>query len=295
MNSGFVNLLKPSGATSHDMVNALRRVFSTRSVGHMGTLDPAAAGVLPIAVGKATRLIPYVGGTDKVYRAEIWFGLATDTEDTQGKILQRHPVWDLPEADIKKALSGFVGPSAQIPPMFSALKVNGKRLYQLARNGQEVERAPRDVHIASIELLSYSQRESTAVALIQVQCSRGTYVRSLCRDVGASIGLPACMGFLLRERSGPFTLTESVTLPELREAPVLIPPAQMFPPASRLLLDPCAALRFVQGQRVSIDAVDGSYAVLLGGTMLGVGEVGGGVMAPARVLVERSDLPFERY
>ncbi|HSL94185.1 MAG TPA: tRNA pseudouridine(55) synthase TruB [Bacillota bacterium] len=293
MRSGFVNLLKPAGATSHDMVNAVRRIFATRSVGHMGTLDPAAAGVLPMAVGKATRLIPYVEGGDKVYRAEIWFGFSTDTEDTQGRVLHRQEVSGLSEADVRSALSQFLGTTRQIPPMFSALKVDGKRLYELARKGVEVERSAREIHVGAIELLSFAAAADRAVANVEVACSRGTYIRSLCRDIGAILDLPACMGFLLRTKSGVFALSDSVTLPELSASPSLIPADRLFPPELRVSVGHESALRFVQGQRIATVLATGHYAVLFGETLLGVGLVDCGILSPARVLVERSDLSFD--
>ena len=275
------------------MVNAVRRVFATRSVGHMGTLDPAASGVLPMAVGKATRLIPYVEGEDKTYRAEICFGLATDTEDMQGKILARQDVSAVSESDLRRVLPDFVGTIKQVPPMFSALKIDGKRLYQLAREGKEVDRAPRTITITSLDLLSFAKETDRAVALIRVRCSRGTYVRSLCRDIGAAMGVPACMGFLLRESSGPFHLDDSVTLPELRERPLLIPSLYMFPAQSRLSVDVPTAVRFVQGQPSQVQAENGEYAVATGDIMLGIASVRGEILSPSKVIVERSDLPID--
>jgi tRNA pseudouridine55 synthase len=293
MHNGFVNLLKPSGVTSHDMVNAVRRVFATRSVGHMGTLDPAAAGVLPMAVGKATRLIPYVEGGDKAYRAEIWFGFDTDTEDTQGQMINRQEVSGLTEADVQGALKLFLGTTRQVPPMFSALKVGGKRLYQLAREGVEIQRAEREIHISSIELLSFHPGAARAMALVDVTCSRGTYIRSLCRDIGVSLSLPACMGFLLRKNSGPFAIQDSRTLAELSAAPSLIPAVQLFPSEARLVICTLDARRFVQGQQNEACVAPGHYAVLHGNMMLGIGEVADGVLSPVRVLVERSDLNID--
>lgn len=221
MNSAVINLLKPPGMTSHDAVSFVRRVFSQKRVGHSGTLDPAAAGVLPIYLGQATRLVEYADEFDKTYRAEIIFGMNTDTGDDTGVILHSQMV--TPEAldTLPAVVTSFAGGYDQVPPMYSALKVNGRKLYELAREGHEVERAARRISISSIRLLWVAENK----AAIDVTCSKGTYIRALCYDIGTRLGVPATMGFLLRTRVGPFSLNSASTLEEIANNPhgVLFP------------------------------------------------------------------------
>jgi len=195
----------------------------------MGTLDPEAAGVLPLAVGRATRLIPFVEGTTKVYRAEVIFGVSTDTDDSHGKVLNRDEESDITTEQVAKALSLFQGEIMQVPPMYSAIKVKGKKLYELAREGHEIERTARPVSISRSQLLGLTRRsDGLYVALIEIDCSKGTYVRSLCRDLGEALDIPACMGFLLRLSSGPFSVSHSVTIDEIESLPRLIPIGDLF-------------------------------------------------------------------
>ncbi|MBP2654904.1 MAG: truB [Firmicutes bacterium] len=212
MISGIVNVLKPPGMTSHDVVAYLRKVYGIRRVGHAGTLDPGAAGVLPVFLGTATRLIEYTADADKSYRAELAFGFATDSGDDTGKVIAHSSGNLLPtEAELKATLESFTGPISQIPPMYSAIKVEGKKLYELARQGISIEREPRRVTINKIELLYFANSQ----ALIDVECSKGTYIRSLCSDIGHKVGSLAVMTFLVRTRVGDFTLEEAKTLEEV--------------------------------------------------------------------------------
>ncbi len=213
MIDAVINLLKPPGMTSHDAVSFIRRTFGQKRVGHSGTLDPAAAGVLPIYLGNATRLVEYGDNFDKAYRAEILFGISTDTGDDTGTITFNKPVGHLSMDNLERTVNSFAGLYDQVPPMYSALKVNGRKLYELAREGKEVLRMPRQVEIRSIRLLHHWQDR----AVIQVECSKGTYIRTLCEDIGARMGLPATMGFLLRNRVGPFEIAQAVTLEEITE------------------------------------------------------------------------------
>lgn len=217
-----LNLLKPPGMTSHDAVSFVRRIYGQKRVGHGGTLDPAAAGVLPLYLGNATRLVEYGDQWDKEYRAEIQFGISTDTGDDTGVVIRKETVKDLYPDQIDEALASFSGNYMQMPPMYSALKRNGRKLYELAREGKEVQREPRAVKINRIRLLFHTGDR----AGIHVNCSKGTYIRTLCEDVGAKIGLPATMSFLLRTRVGPFGIGEAATLEEIQHNPAsaLLPP-----------------------------------------------------------------------
>jgi tRNA pseudouridine55 synthase len=212
--SGFVNLLKPPGLTSRQAVARVRTVTGVRKAGHGGTLDPAAAGVLVVALGRATRLVSYLGAAAKAYRAEITLGIHTDTLDAEGRITARGSAARLSADALRAALQRFRGRIAQTPPMYSALRRRGRRLHQLARAGKRVDRSPRQVTIERIALQGFWPGD-TARALIDVVCSGGTYVRTLAADIGAALELPAYLSFLVRTRVGDFRLARAVALEEL--------------------------------------------------------------------------------
>lgn len=210
--NGFLNLLKPPGMTSSDAVVWVRRMLPRGTkVGHAGTLDPMAAGVLPIMIGKATRLFDYAAGADKEYLAVLCLGSATDTQDNTGRQTAKSPHRPS-DAEIREALASYTGEISQIPPAYSALKQNGQKLYELARKGILVEKPPRTVQVHSFEL---TERISLEEALIRVVCGKGTYIRTLCFDVGEKLGCFAHMGFLLRQRVGVFSLADAIALEEL--------------------------------------------------------------------------------
>ena len=207
--NGFLNLLKPPGMTSSDAVVQIRRTLPKGvKVGHAGTLDPEAAGVLPIMVGKAARLFDVLTEKEKEYVAEIAFGASTDTQDAQGTVVERSA--RLPDlSEVEAVLPRFIGNILQVPPAYSALKVNGKTAYDLARSGETVELAPRPARVDSIECL---ERMGPDSLLLRVRCGKGVYIRTLCHDIGRAVGCPAHMRFLLRTQSGVFTLEQAVTL-----------------------------------------------------------------------------------
>lgn len=213
---GVINVHKPVGMTSSDVVVWLRKHLKTRKVGHTGTLDPEVNGVLPICVGKATRLAEYLTEQGKAYRAEITFGIVTDTQDAQGEVL-RSVKPEITQEDFLKIISQFIGSIQQIPPMYSAVRYRGKRLYDLARQGIEVERQPREIRISRLQLLSWQEGEYPK-AIFEVDCSKGTYIRTLCYDLGEALGCGAHMSKLVRLRSGPFKLEESRTLQQISDA-----------------------------------------------------------------------------
>lgn len=214
---GVLVLDKPPGMTSHDVVGALRRLTGQRRVGHTGTLDPAATGVLPICLGQATRAAEYLLAQDKQYRAEVTFGRATDSHDAMGQVVARAGAEGLTAGDLEEALKGFRGVIQQVPPMVSALKVGGKRLYELARQGLEVEREARQVTIHRLQLLEF-RPGSEATAILDIACSKGTYIRSLARDLGETLGTGAFLSSLRRTRSGAFRLEDARSLEEVVEA-----------------------------------------------------------------------------
>lgn len=208
--NGFINLLKPPGITSSGAVVAIRRTLHGEKVGHAGTLDPEAAGVLPIMVGKASRLFDVLTEKEKEYIVEIAFGVSTDTQDAQGKVLARSTVFPA-LSSIQSILPRFIGDLLQTPPAYSALKINGRPAYALARQGKEVSIAPRSARIDAIELIEQTAPDS---ALLRVRCGKGVYMRTLCHDIGIALGCPAHMRFLLRTQSGFFSIDHSITLDE---------------------------------------------------------------------------------
>lgn len=210
---GIIVIDKPAGWTSHDVVARIRRLTGERRVGHAGTLDPAATGVLPVLVGDATRVVEFLSDADKAYRAEVTFGVRTDSGDIDGSVIDTSP--ERPDRDeLERCLDGFRGDIEQTPPMHSAVKVGGMRLYEAARRGEVVDRQPRSVRISTLDLREWAE----PVAMLDVVCSKGTYIRSLATDLGDRVGCCAYLSNLVRTRTGPFTLTDAWTLTQLAEA-----------------------------------------------------------------------------
>ena len=210
MANGILVIDKSAGWTSQDVAAKLRGVFHERRVGHGGTLDPMATGVLPIFIGRATRAAEFLESAEKEYVAGLRLGVVTDTQDTSGNILETHPV-AVTREEVQAALRQFLGPIEQIPPMYSAIKINGQKLYELARRGQEVERKPRSITIHELELLEGADADY----LLRVRCSKGTYVRTLCHVLGRALGCGGCMSSLRRTRAGSFTLSQAVTMQQV--------------------------------------------------------------------------------
>ena len=213
--NGIINVYKERGFTSHDVVAKLRGILHMKKIGHTGTLDPDATGVLPVCIGKATKVCGLLTDKDKTYRAVVKLGVTTNTEDMTGEILSHHPV-SITKEQIEMAVSKFVGEIEQIPPMYSAIKINGKKLYELARQGKEVERKARKVTIYEIKVLSidFSENEFT----MEVSCSKGTYIRTLCKDIGEFLGCGAAMKTLVRTRVSEFFLEQALTLGQIEQA-----------------------------------------------------------------------------
>lgn len=210
--NGIINIYKEKGYTSHDVIAKLRGILKTRKIGHTGTLDPDAVGVLPVCIGNATKLCDFFMNGKKEYQARLLLGTVTDTQDISGKVLQESESWkNLNTEEINQSIKSFLGDYSQIPPMYSALKVNGKKLYDLARQGIEVERSPRNIHIYSIEIVSL---DLPYVDFIVV-CSKGTYIRTLCHDIGAKLGCDGCMESLVRNATGNFHISDSYKLSEI--------------------------------------------------------------------------------
>ncbi len=209
--TGVLLVDKPQGMTSHDVVDRVRRAAGLRRVGHTGTLDPAATGLLVVCLGKATRLSEHLTGLDKVYEGTMRFGVVTDSYDLDGEVLEEKPVPALSQDGIQTVCNQFTGLIAQLPPMVSAVKVGGERLYKKARKGEVVERTPREVTVYDFDVLRYEVPD----AQVSVRCSRGTYVRSLCHDVGEQLGCGAVLAALRRTRVGRFSVTDAITVDAL--------------------------------------------------------------------------------
>ncbi|MBR5268197.1 MAG: tRNA pseudouridine(55) synthase TruB [Lachnospiraceae bacterium] len=213
MYDGIINVYKEKGFTSFDVVAKMRGILGQRKVGHTGTLDPAAEGVLPVCAGKGTRLCDMLTDHDKTYRATMLLGVVTDTQDTTGTILEEKDASHLTEEEVREAIMSFVGDYDQIPPMYSALKVDGKKLYELAREGKVIERKARPVTIHEIVIESMNLPE----VVMSVSCSKGTYIRTLCNDIGEKLAVGGCMKELLRTKVGRFVLEETLTLADLQK------------------------------------------------------------------------------
>ena len=262
--NGIIIIDKPQEWTSNDVVSRLRRVFNTRRIGHGGTLDPMATGVLPVFVGRATRGVEFFEHAQKVYETTIRFGLTTDTEDITGKVLTETEV-SLTESDLLAVLPKFRGDILQVPPMYSAIKVNGQKLYDLARKGREVERQARPITIHELELLEFAGRE----ARLRVRCSKGTYIRTLCKDIGEALGCGGCMAALRRVEAGEYTLEGSIPLRQLLDISeagedvehLLRPVDTMFASHPKLKLNEKQARLVKNGNAFSADCADGTYRV----------------------------------
>ncbi len=288
---GFVNVFKSAGPTSAQVVARMRRIYGVYAndrhiaVGHLGTLDPQAAGVLPIAVGKATRLIPLLSDQRKAYAGVLALGRATTTQDALGDTTAQGEVPEEWGRRLEAAIPSFLGRIEQTPPMFSAVHHEGRRLYEFAREGKVVERRPRSVTIYSIAIIGVEER----AARLRVTCGEGTYVRTLFADLGAAIGVPAHMGALVREASGPFVLSESLLLDEITENPsaALMPPENVIP-FPTIVLDLREIVDFRAGRVVPLPEGAPAKHVFVrdaSRTLVGVGETHGALLAPRKVFV----------
>ena len=256
--NGIVIVDKPVGWTSQDVVSKLRGKLHTKRIGHGGTLDPMATGVLPVFVGRATRGVEFFEHAEKTYETVLRLGLLTDTEDTSGTVLEERSV-AVTEEQLEAALAQFRGEILQIPPMYSALKVNGQKLYDLARKGKEVERQPRPITIHELELLGFDGRD----AKLRVRCSKGTYIRTLCKDIGLALGCGGCMAELRRTAAGAYTEAEAVkleTLIDSEEPEVFLRPVDtMFARYEAIILTENQEKRCRCGNSFTLPGADGTY------------------------------------
>ena len=285
MTDGIVNVLKPPGMTSHDVVSRVRRIYGIKKAGHSGTLDPDAAGVLPVFVGHATRLLEYAGTGKKHYRAEGIFGIRTDTGDDSGNVLETKPAPAFSATEFEIVLQQFRGKILQIPPMYSALKVNGKKLYEYAREGIVIERSARPVEIFRLECIKLYP----PYFILDIECSKGTYIRTLLEDIAAALGTCACMTFLLRTRAGVFSIKDSHTLDEIAYNPdsVLLPLETAVCKTGKLYVNDLQAFRITNGVRTTVKGTaSGTYSLYLADAFLGMVTVEDEVVKPEKILFQ---------
>ena len=277
--NGIVIVDKPQGWTSQDVTARLRRVFQTRRIGHGGTLDPMATGVLPVFVGRGTRGVEFFEHAEKTYETVLQLGIATDTEDITGTVLERKDV-HISETEFMEILSQFRGKIMQVPPMYSALKVNGQKLCDLARKGKTVERQPREIEIFELTCLEFNGD----TARLRVNCSKGTYIRTLCKDIGEALGCGGCMAALRRVQAGEYTIEEAVPLQVLLEAEnpeeFLRPVDTMFRNYPSVTLSDKQEKRCRNGNSFSVTMDPGTYRVYSkDGEFLALSKVEDGVMS----------------
>ena len=294
MANGILVIDKSAGWTSQDVAAKLRGVFHERRVGHGGTLDPMATGVLPVFIGRATRAAEFLESAEKEYVAGLRLGVVTDTQDTSGTVLETNSVC-VTHAQLEAALRQFLGPIEQIPPMYSAIKINGQKLYELARRGQEVARRPRSITIHALELLEGEGADWT----IRVRCSKGTYVRTLCHDLGRALGCGGCMSSLRRTRAGSFTLAQAVTMQQVLDFAAGQDPQQLLMPVDAvfaahppLIVTLGQAAKLKNGAQVKDwQFQPGTYRVYAeDGEFLLLGRVEGGVLTTIKSFFEVNTL-----
>ena len=284
MVDGILNVLKPSGMTSHDVIGYLRRILQTKKIGHSGTLDPDAAGVLPVFIGAATRLLEYSGEETKSYRVELRFGVKTDTADDSGNVIETSVVFRPEQEKLVAVLKKFTGPMMQIPPMYSAVRHEGKKLYQLARAGITIERESRPITIYKLDLVY----QADDYLVLDIECSKGTFIRTLCEDIAESLGMCGTVSFLLRTRSGKFVLNDAKTLEEISKAPFdhILPIEGAVEHFPELMLTDKQALRISQGVVTSISGVaEGKYRLkTASGLFIGIGSANNGMVKADKVI-----------
>lgn len=261
--NGIILVDKPCGWTSHDVVGKLRGILHERRIGHSGTLDPMATGLLVVFAGRATRAVEFAEADSKEYIAGLRLGVSTDTQDTTGNVLNTCET--LPSKDeLIAAANGFLGEINQIPPMYSAIKINGKKLYELARRGEIVERSPRKVTISKLELVG----EDKCDYILDIHCSKGTYIRTLCSDIGDKLGCGGCMSSLRRVKAGVFSITQAYTMEQIQAAAdlggldgIIIPVDTLFTDKPKLTVNEFEEKKLRNGNTIKIKSADGTYRV----------------------------------
>jgi len=271
---GVIIIDKPKGYTSHDVVNILRKELQTKKVGHTGTLDPNATGVLPILIGEATKISKYLIEHDKEYIATIYLGAKTNTGDSEGEIIEEKTITELNEETIKTVLESFLGKQMQIPPIYSAIKINGKKAYEYAREGQEIKLEPRKINIKSIELINYEKNEIT----FKVECSKGTYIRVLCENIAEKLETVGYMKELRRTKVNEFNIEQAITINEVKEdketvLKKIISIEEIFREKQKIDLRPKGLELFLNGVQLTYELPDDLYRIYSDGKFIGLGIV----------------------
>ena len=271
---GVIIIDKPKGYTSHDIVNILRKELQTKKVGHTGTLDPNATGVLPILIGEATKTSKYLIEHDKEYIATISLGAKTNTGDGEGEIIEEKTITDLSEETIKTVLESFLGKQMQTPPIYSAIKINGKKAYEYAREGQEINLESREIEIKSIELINYENNELT----FKVECSKGTYIRVLCEDIAEKLETVGYMKELRRTKVDKFNIKQAVTIEEIKQNKQqvlenIISIEEVFREKQKIELRPKGLELFLNGVQLTYELPDEIYRIYSEGKFIGLGKV----------------------
>lgn len=287
--NGIILIDKPQGWTSHDVVGKLRGILHERRIGHSGTLDPLATGLLVVFIGRATRAVEFAEADRKEYIAGLRLGMSTDTQDTTGRIISKET--DIPdEPEVRIAIERFRGELEQIPPMYSAVKIGGKKLYELARKGESIERKPRHITIFGLEITGRSDNDY----ILDVVCSKGTYIRTLCHDIGAALGCGGCMSSLRRTKSGVFSVDNAYTIAEIQEAAdrgeeekLLLPIDTLFAGYTKLSVDADSEKKLKNGCIINTSSPDGRFRVYSeDGEFLLLGDVKDGVMKTVKNFFE---------
>lgn len=287
--NGIILIDKPQGWTSHDVVGKLRGILHERRIGHSGTLDPLATGLLVVFIGRATRAVEFAEADRKEYVAGLRLGMNTDTQDITGRIISKET--DIPdEPEVRIAIERFRGELEQIPPMYSAVKIGGKKLYELARKGESIERKPRHITIFGLEITGRSDNDY----ILDVVCSKGTYIRTLCHDIGAALGCGGCMSSLRRTKSGVFSVDNAYTIAEIQEAAdrgeeekLLLPIDTLFAGYPKLSVDADSEKKLKNGCIINTSSPDGRFRVYSeDGEFLLLGDVKDGVMKTVKNFFE---------
>ena len=275
---GILVVNKPAGYTSHDIVSKIRKQLNIKKVGHTGTLDPLATGVLPILLGNGTKLSKYLMNHNKKYIATIKLGEKTESGDLEGKVIEQKEVPSLSKEQVQAVLTNFKGKQKQIPPMYSAIKVNGKKLYEYARNGEMVVVEPREIEIYNIELIGYQLKEIK----FKVECSKGTYIRSLCEDIAEKLGTVGTMSALQRTQVGEFKIENAINIEDIENKQKvrdsLITPEKLFLDKEKIELTQKELVHFLNGVKLSKTCEDGIYRIYVEQKFIGIGEVKGNVL-----------------
>ena len=287
--NGIILIDKPQGWTSHDVVGKLRGILHERRIGHSGTLDPLATGLLVVFIGRATRAVEFAEADRKEYIAGLRLGMSTDTQDITGRIISKET--DIPdEPEVRIAIERFRGELEQIPPMYSAVKIGGKKLYELARKGESIERKPRHITIFGLEITGRSDNDY----ILDVVCSKGTYIRTLCHDIGAALGCGGCMSSLRRTKSGVFSVDNAYTIAEIQEAAdrgeeekLMLPIDTLFAGYTKLSVDADSEKKLKNGCIINTSSPDGRFRVYSeDGEFLLLGDVKDGVMKTVKNFFE---------